>query len=89
MGSTIAFGGFARTVDQKLLFFMSPYPSSIAGPCPGPASFRNVAQSVQNFADHIIAERGVRHGHVVYLPANGHTHNSRRTRTHPSSKHGR
>jgi CopG family transcriptional regulator, nickel-responsive regulator len=23
---------------------------------------------VQNFADHIIAERGVRHGHVVYLP---------------------
>jgi CopG family transcriptional regulator, nickel-responsive regulator len=24
---------------------------------------------VQKFADHIIAERGVRHGHVVYLPA--------------------
>ena len=24
---------------------------------------------VQEFADHIIAERGVRHGHVVYLPA--------------------
>ena len=23
---------------------------------------------VQRFADHIIAERGVRHGHVVYLP---------------------
>ena len=23
---------------------------------------------VQHFADHIIAERGVRHGHVVYLP---------------------
>jgi CopG family nickel-responsive transcriptional regulator len=23
---------------------------------------------VQNFADHVIAERGVRHGHVVYLP---------------------
>ena len=30
---------------------------------------------VQKFADHIIAERGVRHGHVVYLPADGaHTH---------------
>ena len=30
---------------------------------------------VQQFADHIIAERGVRHGHVVYLPADGaHTH---------------
>jgi CopG family nickel-responsive transcriptional regulator len=24
---------------------------------------------VQGFADHVIAERGVRHGHVVYLPA--------------------
>jgi CopG family nickel-responsive transcriptional regulator len=23
---------------------------------------------VQHFADHVIAERGVRHGHVVYLP---------------------
>ena len=30
---------------------------------------------VQQFADHIIAERGVRHGHVVYLPAEGaHSH---------------
>ncbi len=30
---------------------------------------------VQEFADHIIAERGVRHGHVVYLPADGaHSH---------------
>ena len=30
---------------------------------------------VQEFADYIIAERGVRHGHVVYLPADGaHTH---------------
>ncbi len=33
---------------------------------------------VQELADHIIAERGVRHGHVVYLPADGtHNHNSR------------
>ena len=30
---------------------------------------------VQEFADHIIAERGVRHGHVVYMPADGaHSH---------------
>src|ERR1700733_13072489 len=30
---------------------------------------------VQEFADHIIAERGVRHGHVVFLPADGlHEH---------------
>jgi CopG family nickel-responsive transcriptional regulator len=31
---------------------------------------------VQHFADHIIAERGVRHGHVVYLPVhkNAHSH---------------
>ena len=30
---------------------------------------------VQRFADHIIAERGVRHGHAVYLPLhNSHSH---------------
>jgi CopG family transcriptional regulator, nickel-responsive regulator len=30
---------------------------------------------VQEFADHIIAERGVRHGRAVYLPVHGaHTH---------------
>ena len=29
---------------------------------------------VQHFAEHIIAERGVRHGHVVYLPADKKTH---------------
>lgn len=32
---------------------------------------------VQQFADHVIAERGVRHGHVVYIPAgekHGHSH---------------
>ena len=33
---------------------------------------------VQRFADHIIAERGVRHGHVVYLPLHKtHAHTSR------------
>jgi CopG family transcriptional regulator, nickel-responsive regulator len=36
---------------------------------------------VQAFADHIIAERGVRHGHVVYLPAQ-HTHHHGRGETH-------
>ena len=48
---------------------------------------------VQSFADHVIAERGVRHGHVVYMPApdgaahghahrhaHGHAHNHRRPR---------
>jgi len=38
---------------------------------------------VQEFADHIIAERGVRHGHVVYLPADGaHTHGRGGTHNH-------
>jgi CopG family transcriptional regulator, nickel-responsive regulator len=27
---------------------------------------------VQQFANHVIAERGVRHGHVVYVPSSGH-----------------
>jgi len=41
---------------------------------------------VKEFADHIIAERGVRHGHVVYLPADSmHTH-SMHTSMH---RHGR
>jgi CopG family nickel-responsive transcriptional regulator len=38
---------------------------------------------VQEFADHIIAERGVRHGHVVYLPADGvHEHGRGETHSH-------
>jgi CopG family nickel-responsive transcriptional regulator len=36
---------------------------------------------VQQFADRIIAERGVRHGHVVYLPAE-HMHSHGRGETH-------
>lgn len=35
---------------------------------------------VQSFANHVIAERGVRHGHVVYVPSTGNA-------THPHS-HG-
>ena len=48
---------------------------------------------VQSFANHVIAERGVRHGHVVYVPATasmaqshphaaGHGHS-------PAPRHGR
>jgi CopG family nickel-responsive transcriptional regulator len=38
---------------------------------------------VQKFAAHIIAERGVRHGQVVYLPAGGaHTHGRGETHSH-------
>jgi CopG family transcriptional regulator, nickel-responsive regulator len=34
---------------------------------------KGAGADVQQFADHIIAERGVRHGHVVYLPVD-HVH---------------
>jgi CopG family transcriptional regulator, nickel-responsive regulator len=38
---------------------------------------------VQEFADHIIAERGVRHGRVVYMPAdNVHTHGRGESHSH-------
>jgi len=38
---------------------------------------------VQEFADHIIAERGVRHGHVVYLPAEAaHQHGRGESHSH-------
>src|ERR1700761_3762796 len=55
---------------------------------------------VQSFADQVIAERGVRHGHVVYVPApdgmahshahshsHGHEHNH--THSHPVKKRRR
>lgn len=42
---------------------------------------------VQEFADHIISERGVRHGHVVYMPAeHAHTHDPHGKHDH---SHGR
>jgi CopG family nickel-responsive transcriptional regulator len=38
---------------------------------------------VQKFADHIIAERGVHHGHIVYLPADSaHSHGRGETHSH-------
>src|SRR5579862_8699700 len=41
---------------------------------------------VQELADHIIAERGVRHGHVVYLPAQGtHAHGRGESHSHSHS----
>ena len=44
---------------------------------------RGRGSDVQKFADHIIAERGVRHGHVVYLPADdAHTHGGGASHTH-------
>jgi CopG family nickel-responsive transcriptional regulator len=44
---------------------------------------------VQQFADHIIAERGVRHGHVVYLPADKKTHSHNDTAHRPRSSRRR
>jgi CopG family nickel-responsive transcriptional regulator len=42
---------------------------------------------VQSFANHVIAERGVRHGHVVYVPStesttHSHTHSHGHGHTH-------
>jgi CopG family nickel-responsive transcriptional regulator len=41
---------------------------------------------VQELADHVIAERGVRHGQVVYLPGAPHVHSSA---AHDGHAHGR
>ena len=44
---------------------------------------------VQRFADHIIAERGVRHGHVVYLPSHKpHPHVETAKRVQSGHRHG-
>jgi CopG family nickel-responsive transcriptional regulator len=37
---------------------------------------KGLGEDVQKLADRVIAERGVRHGQVVYLPATFHTHGS-------------
>ena len=44
---------------------------------------------VQSFANHVIAERGVRHGHVVYVPApakEAHSHSHGRSRDRTQSR---
>jgi CopG family nickel-responsive transcriptional regulator len=57
---------------------------------------KGLGSRVQHFANHVIAERGVRHGHVVYVPATGNGHRpphghdhqhraKRRTRRKPAS----
>jgi CopG family nickel-responsive transcriptional regulator len=44
------------------------------------------SSEVKAFADHVIAERGVRHGHIVFIPADpgatphGHDHTHRTTK---------
>jgi CopG family transcriptional regulator, nickel-responsive regulator len=40
------------------------------------------AGDVQELADHVIAERGVRHGQVVYLPTESHVHRARNSSGH-------
>ncbi|HTO63196.1 MAG TPA: nickel-responsive transcriptional regulator NikR [Bradyrhizobium sp.] len=46
------------------------------------------SSDVKAFADHVIAERGVRHGHVVFIPADGsapvHRHSRATHRRHDS-----
>ena len=42
---------------------------------------------VQEFTDHIIAERGIRHGHVVYLPVGGSSRSKRHDQDHHQKHH--
>jgi CopG family transcriptional regulator, nickel-responsive regulator len=35
---------------------------------------RGRSAEVKAFADHVIAERGVRHGHIAYMPADAGSH---------------
>jgi CopG family transcriptional regulator, nickel-responsive regulator len=44
---------------------------------------------VQQLADHVIAERGVRHGQVVYLPETPHAQESRHRDGHVHGGRGR
>lgn len=54
---------------------------------------KGAGSEVQAFANHVIAERGVRHGHVVYIPATGgngrhHGHSHDRGHSHAHSRTG-
>src|SRR6516165_12005023 len=46
------------------------------------------SDEVKAFADHVIAERGVRHGHIAYMPADvgGHPHEHDPLRTLPAEQ---
>jgi CopG family transcriptional regulator, nickel-responsive regulator len=46
---------------------------------------RGRSAEVKAFADHVIAERGVRHGHVVFMPADldDHSHDHGHHHDHP------
>jgi len=50
------------------------------------ALLRGAANAVEHFATHIVAERGVRHGRIVLIPAEieteVHTHGDRRAHRH-------
>ena len=51
------------------------------------AVLKGRGSDVQEFADHIIAQRGVRHGRVVFLPADGaHTHGRGGAHSHSHTK---
>ena len=49
---------------------------------------RGRSSEVKAFADHVIAERGVRHGHVVFMPADvdGHAHDHGHHHDHRETK---
>jgi CopG family transcriptional regulator, nickel-responsive regulator len=49
---------------------------------------RGRSTEVKAFADHVIAERGVRHGHVVFMPADidAHAHDHDHGHTHRETK---
>jgi CopG family transcriptional regulator, nickel-responsive regulator len=54
--------------------------------CMEVAVLKGRGSEVQELADHVIAERGVRHGQVVYLPGATHVHSSAE---HDGHAHGR
>ena len=44
---------------------------------------RGRSREVKEFADHVIAERGVRHGHIAYMPADVTAHSHSQDHDHP------
>ena len=87
-------GGSPATTTRATIWRRRPCTcTSTRASCLEVTVLKGRGADVQEFADHIIAERGVRHGHVVYLPSDealAHTSRTAHGHSHVHSRgHGR
>ena len=79
----------SQSTNNHWLGYIEGEPALIGAPQPGWITSMNVTRGseVKAFADHVIAERGVRHGHVVMMPIEPHTHEHGHSHPHGAKSH--